>query len=315
MKNGDKIACKMVLAVGMHQILLASKTLQCDNIEQLEIKDNLAKVNPKLTDIVGNDPDEIKLLSNDEIGGLSSGDILLTTLGNDRQTIHSADLLDLASDTSFNSEQQESSDNNINPDNFYTKEAMPSSSTENTPCSMSVTCTMEKSEENENIEETKSLNSNPHDQELKQNTHIFYQGRWYHINQFIAWEQISSLPGSKGNFICQSKQDLTVFTVTVAFDKFITTKSNTPSAVSQNTYIAAWNYGKYTFGNIKRLIRLSVRGKSAYPLFYWDKTLRTQDVEMAIQLMLPIENKKKRFVPYLPVVKDIHMDYSKRICD
>jgi hypothetical protein len=70
--------------------------------------DNLAKVNPKLTDIVGNDPDELKLLSNDEIGGLSSGDILLTTLGNDRQTIHSADVLDLASDTSFNSEQHES---------------------------------------------------------------------------------------------------------------------------------------------------------------------------------------------------------------
>ena len=173
MKNGDKIACKMVLEVGMHQLLLASKTLQFDSIEQLEIKDNLAKVNPKLTDIVGNDPDELKLLSNDEIGGLSSGDILLTTLGNDRQTIHSADLLDLASDTSFNSEQHESSDNDINPDNFYTKEAMPSSSTENTPCSMSVTCTMEQSEENENIEETESLNTNPHDQECKQNTHIF----------------------------------------------------------------------------------------------------------------------------------------------
>jgi hypothetical protein len=38
---------------------------------------------------------------------------------------------------------------------------MPSSSTENTPCSMSVTCTMEQSEENENIEETESLNTNP----------------------------------------------------------------------------------------------------------------------------------------------------------
>jgi hypothetical protein len=173
MKNGDKIACKMVIEVGMHQLLLASKTLQFDSIEQLEIKDNLAKVNPKLTDIVGNDPDELKLLSNDEIGGLSSGDILLTTLGNDRQTIHSADVLDLASDTSFNSEQHESSDNDINPDNFYAKEAMPSSSTENTPCSMSVTCTMEQSEENENIEETESLNTNPHDQECKQNTHIF----------------------------------------------------------------------------------------------------------------------------------------------
>jgi hypothetical protein len=29
---------------------------------------------------------------------------------------------------------------------------------------MSVTCTMEQSEENENIEETESLNTNPHDQ-------------------------------------------------------------------------------------------------------------------------------------------------------
>lgn len=209
MKNGDKIACKMVIEVGMHQLLLASKTLQFDSIEQLEIKDNLAKVNPKLTDIVGNDPDELKLLSNDEIGGLSSGDILLTTLGNDRQTIHSADVLDLASDTSFNSEQHESSDNDINPDNFYTKEAMPSSSTENTPCSMSVTCTMEQSEENENIEETESLNTNPHDQECKQNTHIFIK-----VDGIIL---ISSLPGSKGNCICQSKQDLTIFTVTMLY--------------------------------------------------------------------------------------------------
>ena len=50
----------MVIEVGMHQLLLASKTLQFDSIEQLEIKENLAKVNPKLTDIVGNDPDELK---------------------------------------------------------------------------------------------------------------------------------------------------------------------------------------------------------------------------------------------------------------
>ena len=75
----------------------------------------------------------------------------------------------------------------------------------------------------------------------------------------------------------------------VVFDKFIATKSKTPSSahVKQNTYIAAWNNGKYTFGNIKRMIRLSIRGKCAFPIFHWDKS--TQDVEIAIQVLLPIE--------------------------
>ena len=122
-------------------------------------------------------------------------------------------------------------------------------------------------------------------------THIyFYQGRWYDINQFVAWEQ--------GKLYMPKQARLNRFYSNyVVFDKFITTKSNTPSVVSQNTCIAAWNNGKYAFGKIKRLIKLPVRGKSAYPIFHWDKTLIAQDVEMAIQLMLPIENLKKMVCP------------------
>jgi hypothetical protein len=58
---------------------------------------------------------------------------------------------------------------------------------------------------------------------------IFYQGRWYHINQFVAWEQ--------GKFYMPKQARLNRFYSNyVVFDKFITTKSNTPSAVSQNTH-------------------------------------------------------------------------------
>ena len=99
-------------------------------------------------------------------------------------------------------------------------------------------------------------------------THIyFYQGGWYHINQFVTWEQ---------GKLYMPKQAIPnrFYSNYVVFDKFITTKSNTPSAVSQNTYIAAWNNRKYVFGKIKRLIKLPVRGKSAYPIFHWDKTSR-----------------------------------------
>ena len=56
MKNGDEIACNMALEVGIHEVLLASNVLEFNSNKQLIIKNNLAEVNPKVTDV--NDTDK-----------------------------------------------------------------------------------------------------------------------------------------------------------------------------------------------------------------------------------------------------------------
>ena len=75
------------------------------------------------------------------------------------------------------------------------------------------------------------------------------------------------------------------YTNFVVFDKLIPF-IQADSPICHNTAIASWKKGNYVIGSIKRIVKLSVRGKSAFPLFTWDKA--SLDVELAFQELFPL---------------------------
>lgn len=240
----------------------------------------------------------MKQISNDELESLSESEIVHTALGNDQQTTHSDDLIDMATDSSTNMDHEEvslpqstqnisiaQSDQNAEYGgtsilNTLTKTVTETAIEKNTIERLQAT--EEQVITQRCLKDSQKVKDNG-DFEAQKNTHIFYQGNWYHINQFVSWEQ--------GKYYMPKQSRLTrFFSNYVVFDKFISSENEaSQSLVRHDTVIASWQNGKYVFGLVKRIIKHSIRGKSAYPVFKWDKTC-TSDIDIASQELLPINN-------------------------
>lgn len=276
MLQGDILAFEMVTEVEIHKLLLAKGVIKIKNDGRIEYKDpSFLYKTDRLGKHFNNEPDEMDLLSSDEVESLSETDIIHTVLSNDQQTVHSDDLQDIASTIT---------DNAL----FDTDQIMETSNEQAILDELTSTTSASTKKQlhvstHEELKESKTKYSNSYsiepEDDSKKNTHVFHRGYWYQINQFIAWEQ--------GKFYMPKQSRLNRFYSNYAvFDKFIPSEQDNSNTLKHNIVIASWKNDKYTLGFVRRIIRQSVRGKSAYPIFYWDKK-GEKDVEIAIQMLNP----------------------------
>lgn len=278
MLNGDKLGCEMIAEAGMLNKLLSAKVLKVSKCGSIEINNIVSiNANPNQNDLKETEKDELKILDNDDLLSLNENEIILTALSNDQQITHSSDLVDIACDEQTFEETETctgTTEQNVMEPGAMTVDNLDFSlqtSSETSTC-------IEINPLQQNI-----VHHNHNDK--RKNTHVLYNGRWYHINQFISWEQ--------GKFYMPKQARLTrFFSNYVLFDKFMAAKSEDKAvtAVFPSTLIASWTQGKFVFGTVKRIVKLPLRGKSAFPIFKWEKSENQDHVDIAIQLLSPKEN-------------------------
>ena len=219
---------------------------------------------------------------------------LYTLLWQKKQTIHSADLQGIACDMELNIDmcttgRVELSSGFPKPltERILLSECGTSSSSElHQDSSLSSSVLTIDSPQNQKYNQSKTHTLEDYEiSESKQNSHILYQGQWYHINKFVSWEQ--------GKFYMPKQSRLNRFYSNyVVFDRFIPYDHDSSNAntIRHGTVTASWQKGEYVFGIVRRILKQSLRGKSAFPLFSCKIKENSQDTEFAVQKLLPMDN-------------------------
>lgn len=269
MKNGDKYTEELLQKTNMHILLQKSGVLDVKNQIKLSTWDK------ELQLFQEKEVDELEELSQDELGSLNDAEIIISTIANDNDLTHSSDLIDMACD------QQDTNEIENMNDKGKTLEPLCLTSTKRISQGPQPQIAATSSAQVDIPVNSKNLDLDPQKHTSKKNTHIFYKGNWYHISQFVSWEQ--------GKFYMPKQSRLNRFYANyILIDKFLPSVSDSShdSQLVLGDFIASWSTRHYFFGKIARIIKQSTKGKCAHPQFIWKKESDTAGInEFAIQTL------------------------------
>ncbi|CAC5387943.1 unnamed protein product [Mytilus coruscus] len=201
MKHGDIYAKDLLEKTEMHTLLQKAGIIDENNKFDISTWSNKQQ-------IYHSDIDELEDLSQDELLSLNDEEILFTVVANDVELLHSADLLDMACDDIMDHDKNEEMNQNGSEQSSNSQMHAPLADGP-VALSTSLTETHQTTGQNEQVVQEK---------ETRKNTHIFYKGNWYHISQFVSWEQ--------GKFYMPKQSRLNRFYSNYAiFDKFLPPES------------------------------------------------------------------------------------------
>ncbi|CAG2207138.1 unnamed protein product [Mytilus edulis] len=227
MRHGDIYAKELLEKTEMHTLLQKAGIIDENNKIDISTWSNKQQ-------IYHSDIDELEDLSQDELLCLNDEEILFTVVANDVELLHSADLLDMACDDIVDHDKDE--ELNLNGSEQSSNSEMHAPLADGpVALSTSLTETHQTTGQNEQVIQEK---------ETRKNTHIYYKGNWYHISQFVSWEQ--------GKFYMPKQSRLNRFYSNYAiFDKFLPPESllNQDKHLTRGDFIATWNNGIFALEN------------------------------------------------------------------
>jgi hypothetical protein len=193
MELAESRVMTMLSELNMISILL-TKGLVKKSSGQIVIADHAAMRDVSPTPFVTNpvDEDELDTLDNEELEAMTDTEIFTTVMANDPAVLNANEMIDVVCDLETSTAC--SSTSRAPTPHASTSRAptlQTSTSRASTARSSGATVTAQ-SVQSRSVDLFSSMPSTVHDavqKHINTNTHVFYQGHWYHIARFVAWEQ------------------------------------------------------------------------------------------------------------------------------